>query len=126
MYSQTTIVGYVGKNPEMRFLPNGNPITTFSVATSYKYNDKEITTWYRVSVFGPQAESCNQYLKKGSPVLVVGELKPDPETGGPRVWTGDDGKARANFEVTAQNVRFLPGGKQQDSGEPEYDDGLPF
>ena len=127
MYQSLTIVGYLGDNPTLRFLPNGNPVTTFSLATSEKYKDNETTAWFRVSVFGKQAESCNAYLKKGSPVLVVGELKPDPETGGPRLWTGKDGSARANFEVTAQTVRFLPGGKggAANSASSEQDD-IPF
>lgn len=127
MFSQLTIVGYLGDNPTMRFMPNGDPVTTFPVATSSKYKDKETTTWFRVSVFGAQAEACNTYLSKGRPVLVVGTLKPDAETGGPRVWSGEDGKPHANFEVTAQTVRFLPSGKGEaaPSGQSE-DDGIPF
>ena len=127
MFQQLTIVGYLGNNPVMRFLPNGNPVTTFSLATSEKYKDNETTTWFRVSVFGKQAESCNQYLKKGSPVLVVGELKSDPETGGPRIWTGKDGQPHANFEVTAQTVRFLPSGKSGAVSEAASEpDNIPF
>ena len=127
MFSQNTIVGYLGDNPTMRFLPNGDPVTTFPVATSSKYKDKETTTWFRVSVFGGQAEVCNTYLSKGSPVLVVGALKPDPETGGPRIWTGKDGESHANFEVTAQTVRFLPSGKSGAVSEAASEpDNIPF
>ena len=126
MFQQLILAGYLGAAPELRFMPSGDPVATLSVATSKSYTDRggqkvESTAWFRVSVFGPQAESCNQYLKKGSPVLVVGRLKADPETGGPKVWRREDGTSGANFEVTAQTVRFLPNGKS----EPE-DDGMAF
>ena len=65
------------------------------------------TIWFRVSVWGKQAESTNQYLKKGSKVLVEGRLTPDPATGGPKIWTRQDGTAGATFEVNAATVRFL-------------------
>jgi len=133
MFSQITLVGRLGSDPTMRFTPGGKPVTTFSLATSRSYTDSagkkvEETAWWRVSVWGPQAEFCNQYLSKGSAVLVVGRLRPDPETGGPRVYTRKDGTTGASFEVTAENVRFLPSVLQQQEGmsETEIDDGLPF
>ena len=126
MYSSLTLAGYLGADPTLRFLPDGSPVTTLSVATSEKYKDKETTSWFRVSVWGSQAEACNQYLKKGSPVLVVGRLRPDPETGGPRLWTGDDGVSHANYEVIAQTVKFLPGSKAVQQQEEYEDDGVPF
>jgi single-strand DNA-binding protein len=95
----------------MRYTPQGTPVTSFPVATSRKYTtadgqQKEETVWFRVQVWGKQGETVNQYLTKGRKVLVEGTLIPD-ENGGPRVWTGQDGKARASFEVRAQTVRFL-------------------
>ena len=132
MFQQLILAGYLGAAPELRFLPSGDPVATLSVATSKAYTDKsgqkvESTAWFRVSVFGKQAESCKQYLKKGSPVLVVGELKPDSETGGPRIWTGKDGQPHANFEVTAQTVRFLPSGKSGAVSEAASEpDNIPF
>jgi single-strand DNA-binding protein len=63
------------------------------------------------------AEVCSQYLQKGRQVLVEGHLRPDPETGGPRIWTGNDGQARASFELTASSVKFLGG--RGDSGGDE-------
>ncbi len=115
MFQQITIVGYLGNDPEMRFTPSGQAVTSLSVATSRTYTNNagqkiDETTWFRVSVWGAQAESCNQYLKKGRPVLVVGRLRPDPETGNPRVYTRNDGSPGASFEVNALNVRFLPAG----------------
>jgi len=132
MFSQLTLVGRLGSDPTMRFTPGGKAVTTFPLATSRSYTDSagkkvDETTWWRVSAWGAQAESCNQYLSKGSAVLVVGRLRPDPETGGPRVYTRKDGTTGASFEVTAENVRFLPSGVQQESAsETEIDDGLPF
>jgi single-strand DNA-binding protein len=97
----------------MRYLPNGTPVANFSVATNRRWTgqdgqQQEETAWFRVSTFGRLAEVCNQYLSKGRPVLVEGRLRPD-ETGGPRVWQGNDGQYRASFEVTAQTVKFLGG-----------------
>jgi single-strand DNA-binding protein len=60
-----------------------------------------------VSVFGKQAETCAQYLRKGSKVYVEGRMQADPKTGGPRIWTGQDGAPRASFEVTGNTVKFL-------------------
>jgi single-strand DNA-binding protein len=105
------IVGNLGRDPEMRFLPSGQPVTSFSVASSRSYTNSQgekidETIWFRVSVFGKTAETCNQYLHKGSKVLVEGRLQAD-KNGSPRVWTRQDGTPGASFEVTAQTVRFL-------------------
>ena len=118
MYQKLIIAGNLGKDPEMRYAPNGDAVTSFSVATSRKYTDKsgqkvEETIWFRVSVWGKQAEVCNQYLKKGRGVLVEGRLNADKATGGPRIWTRQDGTAGASFEITAESVRFLSGGQGQ-------------
>lgn len=141
MYQQLTIVGYLGNDPVMRFTPGGQAVTSFSIATSRSYTNNagqkvDETTWFRVSVWGAQAESCNQYLSKGRPVLVVGRLRPDPQSGGPRVFTRKDGTTGASYEVNATNVRFLPGGRgdaagdsAQDMGDIEggaEDDDIPF
>ena len=116
MYSKIIIIGNLGSNPEMRFTPNGDPVTTFSVATSRKYGEKDETTWFRVSVWGKQAESCNQYLHKGSKVLVEGRLKAEPP-----VFQKKDGTWASSYEVTAENVRFLSG-----KDEPVVTDDVPF
>ncbi len=121
MYHTIVIVGNLGRDPEMRYLPSGQAVTSMSVATSHKYTSSDgqlvdETTWFRVSVFGKQAEACNQYLRKGRTVLVEGRLKPDPSTGSPRVWTRQDGTPGATFEVTASTVRFLGGRQAGESG----------
>ena len=74
------------------------------------------TVWFRVSAWGKTAEVCNQYLKKGSKVLVEGRLTPDKTTGGPRIFTRGDGSAGSSFEVTAATVRFLSSRGEADSG----------
>lgn len=112
MYQTIIIVGNVGRDPEMRYTPGGQAVTSFSVATNRQYTNNngetvKETIWFRVSAWGKTGEVCNQYLKKGSKVLVEGRLTADPATGGPRVWTAQDGSTRASFEVSAQTVRFL-------------------
>ena len=112
MYHTLIIVGNVGKDPEMRYTPSGQAVTSFSVGTNRQYttsNGEQVkeTIWFRVTTWGKQAEICNQYIKKGMKVLVDGRLTPDKATGGPRVWTKQDGSSGSSFEVTASTVRFL-------------------
>lgn len=112
MYHTLIIVGNVGKDPEMRYTPSGQAVTSFTVATNRQYtasNGEQVkeTIWFRVQVWGKLAEICNQYVKKGSKVLVEGRLISDKSTGSPRVWSKQDGTAGASFEVNAQTVRFL-------------------
>ena len=112
MYQNLIIVGNLGRDPEMRYTPSGQAVTNFNVATNRKYttsdgNQVEETTWFRVSTWGKTAEACNQYLKKGSKVLVEGRLNPDPDSGGPKIWTRQDGTSAASFELTGNQVRFL-------------------
>jgi single-strand DNA-binding protein len=117
MYAKLIIIGNLGNDPEQRFTADAKPVTSFSVATSRKYKDTEETTWFRVTVWGKQAESCYQYLHKGSKVLVEGRLNPDT-TGSPRVYQRKDGTWGASYEVTAENVRFLtPKGEQVESAD---------
>lgn len=122
MYQKVTIVGNLGRDPEMRYTPSGVPVTHFSVATNRRWTSAdgtpgEETAWFRVSAWSRLAETCNQYLSKGRQVLVEGRLVPDPDTGGPRVWTGNDGVARASFEVRALTVKFL-GGRGEREEQP--------
>lgn len=140
MYQKVVIVGYLGGDPQMRYMSDGKPVTNFSVATNRRWTDRnsgqqvDETTWFRVSVWGPQAETVNQYLSKGRQVLVEGRLRPD-ENGGPRLWTAQDGSVRASFELTADNVQFLGGreGGSFSGGDDSFDqspveeeDDIPF
>jgi single-strand DNA-binding protein len=124
MYQQIVIVGNLGRDPEMRYTPSGTPVTNFNIATSRKYTGSDgqqvkETTWFRVSVFGKQAEACAQYLKKGSAVLVEGRLNPDPQTGGPKIFQRQDGTSGSSFEVTANTVRFLSSRMEGGAPVPE-------
>lgn len=135
-YQKVTIAGNLGRDPEMRYLPSGQAVTNFSVATNRTYtgsNGEKVkeTVWFRVSAWGRQAESCNQFLKTGSQVLVEGRLTPDKETGGPRIWTAQDGQSRASFELTADRVVFMSGrdgggGSGGGGGDYNSDQGQPM
>jgi single-strand DNA-binding protein len=111
MYQKIVIVGRLGRDPEMRFTPSGKAVTSFSVATDNTriVDGKPVkeTTWFRVTTWDKQAETCNNFLQKGKLVLVEGRLNVDPKSGGPRIWTAQDGTTRASFEITASVVRFL-------------------
>ena len=115
MYQKIIIIGNLGSDPEMRYMPDGTPVTSFSVATNRKWggdNPGEEVTWFRVSAWGRQAETCNQYLSKGRQVMVEGRLTPDRESGGPRLWQDNAGQTRASFELRAFTVQFLSGGNE--------------
>ena len=121
MYHTLILAGNVGRDPEMRFTPSGQAVTSFSVATNRQYTSNagetvKETIWFRITTWGKTAETCNKYVKKGSKVLVEGRLTADNATGGPRVWTAQDGTPRASFEVSASNVRFLSSRGEEDGG----------
>ncbi len=114
MYQRTVVVGHLGRDPELRYTPSGQAVCSFSVATTRRWTDRsgqdqEKTTWFRVSVWGKQAESCHQFLKKGRLVLVEGEVDASS-------WMGQDGQPRASLELSARNVRFLGGRESEGAG----------
>ncbi|MGC9348183.1 MAG: single-stranded DNA-binding protein [Anaerolineae bacterium] len=138
-YQKVIVVGNLGRDPEMRYTPDGTPVTNFSIATNRRWTNQdgsqgEETTWFRVTAWRRQAETAAQYLSKGSQVLVEGRMTPDRETGGPRVWTGNDGVARASYEITAFRIIFLQGRGEtgaaggEEPGGPDYvaEDDIPF
>jgi single-strand DNA-binding protein len=143
MYQQIIVIGNLGRDPEMRYMPDGTAVTNMSLASNKSWTDqatgeaRKVTTWFNVSVWGKQAESVAEYMKKGSPVLVVGELQPDKETGAPRLWTAQDGSVRASYDLKSFNVKFLPGKAEGSDGgyggegvyestAPEEEDEIPF
>lgn len=109
-FNKLVIVGYLGRDPEIKYLPDGTPVCTFSIATTEKTKRggeaQDITTWFRVNVWGKQGEACNQYLSKGSQAYVEGRLSQAE-------FTDRDGNKRTNLEVRATDVQFLLGGSQQ-------------
>jgi single-strand DNA-binding protein len=99
------VIGNVGTDPEMRYTPNGNPVTSFRLATGRRYTTsdgerREETEWFTVTAWTQLAERCNQYVTKGMRVYVEGRLKSDS-------WTGNDGQLRFRNEIVASQVLFL-------------------
>ncbi len=128
MFHKIILVGNLGRDPEMRYTPNGQAVTSFPVAVNRTYNDSagqqvKETIWIRVSAWGKQAETCKQYLSKGRQVLVEGRLSPDRATGNPRTYTRPDGTTAASYEIVAETVRFLGGGPRQEGGGTEPAEG---
>jgi single-strand DNA-binding protein len=103
--NRITIIGNLGNEPEMRFTPSGRPVTSFRVATNWRYTTpegerKEETEWFSIVAWGRLAEQCNQFLTKGRLVYVEGRLRL-------RTWDGQDGQRRARNEIVADRVKFL-------------------
>jgi single-strand DNA-binding protein len=128
----TYFVGNLGDEPTMRVTPSGQNVCNFPVASNRSFTNSagekvKETTWYRVEVWGKLAEVCNQYLRKGREVMIEGRLKPDPVTGGPRIWNRQDGTPGASFEIVAHEVRFLGSGNGAPTGDVEATpDEIPF
>lgn len=105
-WHQTVIVGNLGGDPELRYMQSGDAVCNFSVAVSERWRDRrsgeqqERTTWYRVAVWGAQAENCNTYLAKGRRVLVTGNVSA-------RGYINNNGEAAASLDLRARDVRFL-------------------
>lgn len=116
------IIGNLGTDPEMRYTPNGNPVTSFRVATNRRYTtsqgeQREETEWFRVVAWNRLAERCNQFLTKGQRVYVEGRLRSD-------TWTGNDGQTRFTNEINAFEVVFLSAsGGPGEGGPPSEADG---
>ena len=123
-YQSITLVGNVTRDPEMRYLPNGDPVTSFGLAVNEGYGDSKYVMWVNVSCFGKLAETMNNHLTKGGKVLVSGTLAPDKGTGNPRTWMGKDEQPHASYEVRANTVRFLDSKKQEEKASVE--DEVPF
>lgn len=120
--NKVIIVGGLGRDPELRYLPSGDAIANIAVATSYKSKDKntgeqkETTEWHRISFFGRLAEVVGQYLKKGSSVYVEGRLQT-------RKYTDKDGIEKYAADIVAENMQMLGskdgGGEQQRQPAPQ-------
>lgn len=113
--NKVILIGNVGREPEMCFIPNGQPVTDFSLAVSRKYNEENFTEWFKVTAWGKLAETTNQYVTKGMKVMVEGRIELEE-------WDSDDGK-RSQMKVTASNVEFLSkSDKPQEEATTETDE----
>jgi single-strand DNA-binding protein len=112
-FNKIILVGNLGRDPELRYTPQGTPVCSFTVATNEKRKDKageaqDHTTWFRVTLWGRQAETASQYLTKGRPIYVEGRLRLEE-------WTDRDGKQRYTLEVHATDMQFIGGGRGDES-----------
>lgn len=143
------VMGHLGADPETRFTPSGVKVTNLRIATTVRRGGKDETVWYRITIWGDRFDKMLPYLKKGSALIVVGEL------GKPEVYTDKEGNPQVSLEVTAEFIRFSPFGKGDKQGQegsqeqlkgqytqqratqgagtapgsyssPDIDDGLPF
>jgi single-strand DNA-binding protein len=117
--NKVILIGNLGKDPELKYLPSGQAVATFSLATTERWNDKsgqrqERTEWHNIVVYAKTAELVNQYLKKGKPAYIEGRITT-------RSWDDRDGNKKYKTEIVATTVQFLgsgPGGGQQQAQEP--------
>ena len=115
-FNKVILVGNLGRDPELRYTPQGTPVCSFSMATNERRKDKtgemqDQTTWFRVTLWGRQAETASQYLTKGRPVYIEGRLRVEE-------WTDRDGKARHTLEVHATDMQFIGGGAREEGAAP--------
>jgi single-strand DNA-binding protein len=108
-FNKIIVIGNLGRDPELRYTPQGTAVCNFSVATSEKKRDKagelqEVTTWFRVTTWNKNAENASKYLTKGRPVYVEGRLRVEE-------WTDRDGKNRYTLEVNATDLHFIGSGQ---------------
>jgi single-strand DNA-binding protein len=114
--NRVIIVGNLGRDPEIRYMPSGDAIASLAVATTDKWKDKasgeqkEATEWHRISAFGKLAEIMGQYLKKGSQVYIEGKLKT-------RKYTDKDGVEKYSTEIVCDTMQML-GGKPEGGDQP--------
>src|SRR6266576_5301227 len=116
-FNKIILVGNLGRDPELRYTPKGTPVCSFSMATNERSKDKagemqDQVTWFRVTLWGRQAETASQYLTKGKPVYIEGRLRVEE-------WTDRDGKARHTLEVNATDMQFIGGGRAEEPAPME-------
>lgn len=121
-FNKVFILGNLGRDPELRYTPQGQPVCSFSMASNSRRKDKngemqDIVTWFRITLWGRLAENASQYLEKGRPVFIEGELRVDE-------WTDREGKPRFTLEINATDMKFV-GSRQDGGGGGETSQGNP-
>lgn len=132
MSSKITIIGNLGADAELRYMPNGQPVTSFSICSNERSGSgdrkRDKQNWYKVNLFGNSAEKIAQHLTKGTGLYVEGRLNPE-------LWEGRDGKTRLTMNVNTTNVEFTGGKRSSQSVPAEVaeapasdvpDDDIPF
>jgi len=120
-FNKIIIVGNLGRDPEMRYTPQGTPVCNFSIATNERRKDRagelqDITTWFKVTVWGKQAETASKYLTKGKSVYIEGRLHVEE-------WTDKEGKPRQTLEVNASDMHFIDSAGGGGGGDREGEGG---
>ena len=114
--NKVVIVGNLGKDPEMKYLQNGNAVANLTIATSESWKDKQTgerkdkTEWHRVVVFQKLGEMCGEYLIKGSKIYLEGKLQT-------RKWQGQDGQDKYTTEIVVDKIELMDGGKPKDGAQ---------
>src|SRR5471030_704557 len=108
--NHTTIAGHLGADPEVRFTSSGQKVTTLRVAAKARRSGKDETIWWRVTIWGEQFDKMIPYFKKGSSIIVMGELNK------PEIFTDRDGKPQVSMSLTAYNISFSPFGRPDSGG----------
>src|SRR5256885_9478409 len=123
-FNKIILVGNLGRDPELRYTPQGTPVCSFSLATDERRKDRntgennDVTTWFRVTLWGRQAETASQYLTKGRPVYIEGRLRVEE-------WTDRDGKPRHTLEVHATDMQFIGGAGGAGRAEEQHGERAP-
>jgi single-strand DNA-binding protein len=115
-FNKIILVGNLGRDPELRYTPQGTPVCSFTMATNERRKDRsgepqDVATWFRITVWGRQAETASQYLTKGRPVYVEGRLRVEE-------WTDKDSRQRYTLEVNATDVQFIGGRADESAPSP--------
>lgn len=110
-HNKIILVGNLGKDPELRYTPQGKAVCSFSLATNDKRKDKSgemqnLTTWFRVTLWDKQAEAANKYLTKGRSVYIEGRLRQEE-------WADKEGQTRQSLEVQATDMQFIDGNRDE-------------
>lgn len=120
-FNKIVVVGNLGRDPELRYTPQGSAVCNFSIATNEKKRDKggdlqDVTTWFRVTLWSKLAENASKYLTKGSSVYIEGRLRVEE-------WADKDGKTRFTLEVNGTDMQFLSGGSRNEESAGEFSGG---
>lgn len=111
------LAGRLGKDPETRFTPSGQKVTSFNMAVNHRKGKEDVTIWVRVTVWGDRLDKIISYLKKGSAVVVIGKMNP------PSSYTDKEGRTQISLEVTAEMIEFSPFGNPDRAAEQNSQQG---